>query len=105
YLVQKIRASTQYESRPSVRASKGAFYMRGLVVAIIGLIMWTGAAQAEPAAKAPQLAVFPRIAASLAPISLSEFVLRAIPTKGQMGWDHLQIDQVRWLTEGIDQTA
>jgi hypothetical protein len=46
--------------------------------------------------------IFPRGAASLAPVSLGELVEKAIPANEGLGWDHLQIDSVLWLTEGVD---
>lgn len=59
-----------------------------------------GAQSVATSAKAP--AVFPRTASSLAPIALGDLVVKALPSIDRMDWDHLQIPQVRWLTEGIE---
>ena len=53
---------------------------------------------------AVSVAVWPRIAASLSPISLNELIAKSIPASDDMRWDHLQIANVRWVTDGIDST-
>lgn len=50
---------------------------------------------------AAPLAVWPRSAASLRPISLGELVAEALPRGDQLGWDHLQDDRITWVTDGI----
>jgi hypothetical protein len=47
------------------------------------------------------LAVWPRSASALPPISLSELIFRAIPRANKMSWEDLQIPNVQWITDGI----
>lgn len=82
----------------------GDIMKKWISLAVVLLAVVEGVS-AKPLAKStPQLPVFPRAVSTLAPISLGEMVFRAIPTRKGMGWDHLQIAQVRWLTEGFDFT-
>ena len=78
--------------------------MKSLAVVALGGVALIGFAASVMGAppKAGALHVFPRDASALPEISLGDLIASAIPTDNSMAWDHLQIANVLWITEGID---
>lgn len=75
-----------------------------LCCASIGICLFLVSAcgEVEATEKSSNLPVWPREAGAIPQISLSDLIVEALPTDAVLGWDHLQINEVLWVTEGID---
>jgi len=73
--------------------------MRVVTITCLALVSAGSILYASP--PQPGRAVWPRTAAALPPIALSELIFRAIPSRPTMEWTMLQLPSVRWTTDGV----